>query len=490
MNILVATFEASPFAKTGGLADVTQSLPMDWTKQGHNAITIMPKHSGINIHDFGFENTLLTINVPMGPNIEFAGLWRGKFPNSDAEVYLVEHEGYFNRDGIYGNPESYQDNDKRFIFFSRAIFEVAKALNFKPDIISAHDYHTALSFAFLKSYYNKEEQFVNTAGVYTIHNLAFQGKFDPWRVMEYTGFGMKEFYPGSWFEQDGGTNFMKTGIMFADKITTVSPRYAQEIRDPYYSEGLHGVLNAKAGDLIGILNGVFYDDWNPKTDSKINIHFSPEDLYQKRANKFAFLGNQGLTNSDDLDLPLVGMVTRLTEQKGIDIIREKLDYMLGEKKFRFALLGSGQQNYTEYFNYLKWKYPKHAIINIGYDEWFAHNLIAASDFILVPSRFEPCGLTQMYGLKYGSLPIVRSTGGLADSVQEFVPDAKTGNGFVFNNYDPEDFEFAMNRALSVYYDGKSLEQARLNAMAEDNSSEKQAIEYIKVFEWALDKVNS
>ncbi|MDC1068259.1 glycogen/starch synthase [Candidatus Kapabacteria bacterium] len=489
MNIVTAAFEVSPFAKTGGLADVTQALPLEWTKQGHNAITILPKHRGINVDEFGFKKTFLTLNVPMGFSTEFAGVWEGKFPNSDSKVYLIEHEAYFNRDGIYGNPDSYFDNDRRFIFFSRAIFETIKALEITPDIISAHDYHTAYTMAFLRSYYKHEERFSKTAGVFTIHNLAYQGKYDPWRVMDFSGFGMKEFYPGSWFEKDGVVNCMKTGIMFADKITTVSPNYAQEIRQPYYSEGLHGVLNQRGGDLIGILNGVFYDEWNPKTDEKINIKFSSDNLDQKRANKFSFLGSQGLTNNDDLDLPLVCMVTRLTEQKGIDIIRERLDNLIGDKKFRFAILGSGQQNYVEYFNYLKWKYPRNAIVNIGYDEWYAHNLIAASDFLLIPSRFEPCGLTQMYGLKYGTIPIVRSTGGLADTVDEYIPEKKVGTGFVFNNYSADDFEFAMSRALDTYYSAEHLNQIRLNAMAQDNSSVKQAIEYIKVFGWALEKFN-
>lgn len=490
MNILLASFEVSPFAKTGGLADVTQALSLEWNKLGHNTITILPKHRGINIKNFGFEKTYLTLNVPMGYATEFATIWKGKFPNSNADVYLIEHEAYYNREGIYGDPESYFDNDKRFLFFSRAVFEAAKALEFKADIISSHDHHTAYTMAFLKSYYKHEPLFKETAGVYTIHNLAYQGKFDPWRVMDFSGFGMKEFYPGSWFEQDGGTNFMKTGIMFADKITTVSPNYAQEIRDPYYSEGLHGILNQRGADLIGVLNGVFYDVWDPSTDNKIKKNYSAETINLKNENKYSFLEGQGLTQNDNLDIPLIGMVTRLTEQKGIDIIRDKLDAMLSEKKFRFALLGSGHQHYVEFFNYLKWKYPKLALVNIGYDEWYAHNLIAASDFILVPSRFEPCGLTQMYGLKYGTIPIVRATGGLADTVTEYEPSSKNGNGFVFQNYNTEDFEYAVNRAISIYYNNTHIKKVRLNAMAEDNSSVKQANEYINVFNWALDKIGA
>jgi starch synthase len=298
---------------------------------------------------------------------------------------------------------------------------------------------------------------------------------------------MKEFYEGSWFEKDGIVNFMKVGIMFADKITTVSPNYAKEIRMAYYSEGLQDVLNDRGGDLVGILNGVYYPDWNPKSDPLIAHNYSPKSINKKKKNKFEFLKSYGLNESDNLDLPLFGMVSRLTEQKGVDIIKEKLDYYLENRNVRFALLGSGQQEYVEFFNYLKWKYPKNAFINIGYDEALAHRIFAASDFIMVPSRFEPCGLTQMYSLKYGTIPVVRATGGLVDTVFEYNSESKHGTGFVFQNFHKDDFAFAMERALSVYYSPSDWEAIRQNAMKEDFSSVRQAHEYIEVFKWAIEK---
>lgn len=488
MNIILASFEIIPFAKTGGLADVVNALAVEWQKSGHQSISIMPKLKGIDTKKYGFKKLDHVLNVPMGFQTEHAAIWQGNYPSSDAIVYLIEHNEYFDRDGIYGNPESFLDNDRRFIFFSRAIFEVAKAVNFTPDIIHAHDYHAAFSMAFLKSYYKHEKRFANTAGVYTIHNLAYQGKFDPWRVMDFTGFGMKQFYPGSWFEQDGAINCMKVGLKFADKVTTVSPNYANEIRNPYYSEGLQGVINEVAGDMVGVLNGVMYQTWNPETDSYIHQNYSANNLTNKKKQKHSLLKSFGLTAKDNLDIPLLGMVSRLTEQKGIDIMKDKLDEYLAKGTFRIAFLGSGNQSYVDFFNYLAWKYPKHAHIYIGYDESRSHNIIAASDYILVPSRFEPCGLTQMYGLKYGTIPIVRATGGLVDTVHEYIPETGKGTGFVFNNYNVEDFDFALRRALSIYDDKKHWPQIRANAMAEDYSATRQAKEYIEVFKWAKERV--
>ena len=483
MNILTATFEVSPLAKTGGLADVTQALALEWQKSGHHSKLILPKHKSIDTDKYGFQKMDLKLSIPMGFTIEYAALWKGYLPNSKAEVYLIEHDDYFSRDGIYGNPESYFDNDRRFIFYCRAVMEAAIALDFKVDILHAHDYHASFTLAFLKSYYTENPYFNNCKGVLTIHNLAYQGKFDPWRAMDFSGFGMKEFYPGSWFEMYGMVNCMKVGIMFADKITTVSPNYAKEIRMPYYSEGLQDVLNHRGADVLGVLNGVFYDLWDPKTDKKIFENYGPDSLEKKRANKHQFLKSLGLTESDDLDKPLVGMVSRLTEHKGIDIIEDKLDDFISQNRIRFVLLGSGDKEYVDFFNKLNWKYKNNALITIGYDEEHAHRIISSSDYLILPSRFEPCGLTQMYAMKYGTVPIVRSTGGLADTVSEYIPESGEGTGFSFFNYDKEDFAYALHRALSIYQVDKHWDQIRLNDMKQDFSARRQAEEYIKVFEW-------
>ncbi len=486
MNILLVATEAAPFAKSGGLADVVSALAMEWKKKGHRPIIIIPKYKSIDVEKYGFKPTHLTLIVSMGYWTEYATLWKGCLPNSEAEIYLLENNTYFHRNGMYGELREYADNDRRFIFFSRAVLEAAKALNFKPDIIHANDYHTAYSLAFLKTHYRNERIFSRTAGVFTIHNLAYQGRFAPEATMEYASFGMENCYPGSWFEYYGGTNYMKTGIMFADKITTVSPTYAAEIRTEYFGEGLHNVLNERSSDLIGILNGVDYNAWNPQTDKLIYDNYTANTLENKKDIKYKLLHDNGIY--DNLDLPLVGMISRMTEQKGFELVINKLETFLWEKRMRIVVIGSGERYYQDYFNYIKAKYPYLSIIYIGYNEMMSHAVYAASDFLMIPSRFEPCGLTQMYAMKYGALPVVRATGGLADTVHEFVPDYKTGNGFVFWNYNADEFAHALHRGLLLYDAPEMLDIARKNAMSEDFSSSKSADAYLEVFEWALEKV--
>ncbi len=487
MNILLATAELTPLAKTGGLADITAALPIEWKKQGHNPIVVLPKYSIFDPYKYGFEPTDIVLFVPVSHWLEYARLWKGVIPGSDVPCYLIENNDYFWRDGIYGNPNEYADNDRRFIFFSRAVFEVAKVLNFQPDVIHAHDFHTAFVMAFLKSHYRNDPLFVNTAGVFTIHNLAYQGWFDPKRALDFACFSQNDFYPGSWFEKNGVVNSMKVGIMFADKITTVSPTYAREIRWDYFGEGMQDYLNERGGDLIGVLNGVDYSLWNPEDDKYIYKNYNIKTIDKKKENKNDFLKSMGLTNKDDLEKPIIGMVTRLTDQKGVDLLMNKLEYHLYNNDFRFALLGSGNQRYVEYFNYLAWKYPGKIFVHIGYSEEIAHKIVASSDFLFLPSRYEPCGLTQMYALKYGTIPIVRSTGGLADTVFEYVPEKKLGNGFLFINYNAEDMDFAISRALQIYYNNQDWKQVKLNAMSYDFSIRSSAEKYIQVFEWALGK---
>lgn len=487
MNILIASAELSPFVKAGGLADVAAALPAQWHKYGQDPIVVIPKYGGIDFESYGFSPTSLVLYVPIDGWTEFARLWEGKLPGTETPVYLVENNDYFGRTGIYGDPNEYPDNDRRFIFFSRSVFEAAKALGFSPDIVHAHDFHTAFAMAFLKSQYRFDYRFSNAAGVFTIHNLAYQGWFDARRAMTYSGFGMDQFYPESWFEFHGAVNAMKTGIMFADKITTVSPTYSREIRTPYYSEGLQDVLNRRAGDLIGILNGVHYDEWNPETDDLIYEKYSLDNLHLKRNNKIAFLRDFGLTEDDDFDKPLVGVVSRLAEQKGIDLLQYNIEQRIAEGAFRFMLLGSGERRYEDFFNYLAAKYPQKALIYIGYNNTLSHRLIAASDYLLVPSRYEPCGLTQMYALKYGCVPIARQTGGLADTVAEYHSKSASGNGFTFINYNADDMAFAIRRALGIYQSEPHWNIIRKNGMSENFSSSRSALEYLKVFKWALEK---
>ena len=487
MNIVLATAEAAPFAKAGGLADIAQSLPTEWKKHGQNPIVIMPKYGNMDIHRYGFKPTNLILNVQMSWWMEYGHLWYGTFPDTDVPVYLIENADYFNRPGIYGYPDEYPDNDRRYIFFSKAVFEAIKAINFVPDIIHAHDFHTAFTMAFLKSFYVHDPRFSNTAGIYTIHNLAYQGWFNPKRAMELSGLGMENYFSGSWFEHLGTVNAMKVGIMFADKITTVSPNYANEIRMSYFSEGMQGPLNERGGDLVGILNGVLYSEWSPEMDNLIYKKYNSQNLKIKRENKLAFLREHGIGDGDNPDTPLFGMVSRLAEQKGIDLLTWRLEEFLAQKSIRFTLLGTGESKYVDYFKYLEWKYPGKALIHIGYDNDIAHKILAASDFLMMPSRFEPCGLTQMYAMKYGTIPVVRMTGGLVDSVHEYDYPSGTGTGFTFFQYNADDMSYAMRRAISVFAENPHWDIIRKNAMAMDYSSSRTAMEYLKVFNWALEK---
>lgn len=488
MNILTITAELNPFAKAGGLGDMAANLSREWKKLGHNPIIVLPKYGFIDSEKYGFKNTLKTLIVKMGYWNEYALLWEGYLPNSDVKVYLVEHNEYFNRSGIYGAPNEYSDNDRRFIFLNKAAFEVCKAINFSPDIIHTHDFHTAFAMAFLKEFYRIDPLFSKTAGVYTIHNLAYQGKFNPQAALLYAGISWDKFYPFSPYEYYGMVNAMKVGIMFADKITTVSQNYAKEIRWAYYGEGLEGVINQRAADFIGILNGVDYTEWHPEDDREIYQKYSKDSLYLKRANKIGLLKDFGLNESDDLDMPLISMVTRLTEQKGIDLVAFKMEELLNKHNFRLFILASGEYHYEEYFRWLASRFPNRVLTYFDFNYNLSHKVYAASDYFLMPSRFEPCGLSQMYALKYGTIPIVRETGGLSDTVKEYDPKNSVGCGFTFWQYNADDMAFAINRALELYNKQPHWDNIRKNAMSLNFSAERTAKDYIQVFNWAKEKV--
>lgn len=488
MNIVTATAELTPIAKAGGLGDMASFLSREWIKLGHNPIIILPKYSFIDTYKWGFRNTLKTIIVQMGHWVEYGLLWEGKLPGSDVPVYLVEHEGYFNRPGIYGDPNEYGDNDRRFIFFSKAVFEVCRAIGFSPDVIHAHDFHTAFTMSFLKEFYRIDPLFSKTAGVYTIHNLAYQGKFNPQTALLYSGIPWSKFYPFSDYEYYGLVNAMKVGIMQADKITTVSPNYAQEIRWSYYGEGLDGVINSRAADFLGILNGIDYSEWNPEIDKNLVVNYNKYNFDGKRTNKHQLLRDYGLTDYDDLDMPLISMVTRLAEQKGIDLVVNKMEELLETTHFRLFVLASGEYHYEQFLRYLQSRFPKKAIIHIGHEIGLSHRIFAASDYFLMPSRFEPCGLTQMFSLRYGTIPIARETGGIADTVKEYNYENMTGNGFTFWQYNADDMAYAIRRALGVFNNIPHWDKIRQNAMDEDFSAERTALQYLDVFRWAKEKV--
>jgi starch synthase len=487
MNILTLTAELNPIAQAGGLGDMVANLSKNWIKQGHNPIIVLPKYGFINPEKWGLRNTLKTLFVKMGYWDEYALLWEGFLPNTNVKLYLIENNEYFDRPGIYGSPNEYADNDRRFIFFNKAAFEVCKAIDFSPDIIHSHDFHTAFALAFLKEFYKDVPMFRNTAGVYTIHNLAYQGKFNPQTALLYAGIDWKKFYPFSPFEYYGMVNAMKVGISYSDKFTTVSPNYAEEIRWTFAGEGLEGVINSRAADFIGILNGVDYSEWHPEEDNLLYEKYGINSLEKKRNNKIRLLKDFGLNDNDDLDAPLIAMVTRLAEQKGIDLVINKIEELLQKRNFKIFVLASGEYHYEEFFRYLSHRFPNKALNYIGHNTKLSHQVYAAADYFLMPSRFEPCGLSQMYALKYGTIPIVRETGGLADTVQEYNHQKQEGTGFTFWQYNADDMAFAIHRALDIYNNPTHWDAIRKNAMMQNFSSYKTAQDYIQVFQWAREK---
>ena len=486
MNIVLISAEVSPFAKQGGLADIAASLPKAWNSMGHNAIVVLPMYKSISVEMHQLVKTDIVLSVPMGSWTEYAQVWRGYLEsNNQSPVYFIDNDDYYNRIGIYGNPEGFEDNDRRFLFLSRSAFELCKALQFKPDIIHAHDYHTALALPLLKIQYRHESFFSSTAGILTLHNLAYQGWYNPDSIMELSGWGKERFYKGSWFEKDGTFNAMKTGIMFADKITTVSPTYAKEIRATYFGEGLQDCLNMRGKDVIGILNGVDYNEWNPEQDIFIHQRYNASTISDKHANKLA-LHHEFSIPETSIDTPIIGMISRLTFQKGIELVEQIIEDFIYNGNIRLAILGSGEKKYEQYFQYLRDKYPDKVMVFFGYNNSLSHKIFAGSDFFLIPSLFEPCGLTQLYALKYGTIPIVRSTGGLADTVEEYNPALKTGTGFCFLDFNAHECASAIRRALSLYNNQEHWNTIRHNAMSKDYSIIHSASEYIQVFHWALE----
>ncbi|MCS6999963.1 MAG: glycogen/starch synthase [Bacteroidota bacterium] len=487
MNILVTAAECTPFAKIGGLADVVAALAKHWHALGHNVRIILPKYATIDTDRWEIKPTHIVVSVPMGWWQEYTRVWRGVLPGTDVPVYFLESHDYYDRPGIYGDPEGYADNDRRFLFLSRATFEVASSMDFVPDIIHAHDWHTAFALAFLKSHYRYHPRFARTAGVFTIHNIAYQGQSDPYRVLPLAGFRVEEFH-GSWFDHDGVVNMMKTGIMFADKITTVSPTYAREIRWTSAGMGMQPYLNLRGADFLGVLNGADYTEWDPTSDPHIVATYSAESLASKEANKAALLAETVPPHDRIVEVPVIGMVSRLTQQKGIDLLLGCMEQFARSGRARFVILGSGERRYEHALHLLAHRHPTRIILYTGYNSALSHHVIASADYLVMPSLFEPCGLTQIYALRYGTVPIVRATGGLADTVQEYNPVTTEGTGFTFREYSVSAFAHAIERALSYYRHPFHWDRIRRNGMQQDFSAAKSAQQYIDVFRWALEKI--
>jgi starch synthase len=398
-------------------------------------------------------------------------------------IYFIQREEFFDRDGLYGTSQGdYFDNPERFIFFSRSVLELCQSLGFQPDIIHCHDWQASLVPVYLKSLYKDDPVLQRAHTVFTIHNLAYQGVFSK-EIMSVSGLP-SELFSMKGLEYYGKMNFMKGGIVFSDVITTVSQKYAQEIQTPEYGYGLEGVLKERSADISGILNGVDYTSWNPKTDPHIASHYHGKDFSGKKKCKEELIDIFRLEGS--AEFPVIGMISRLADQKGFDILAEALNNLM-KWDFYLVILGTGDAKYEKQFTALGKKYPSRLGVKIAFDNVLAHKIEAGSDMFLMPSKYEPCGLNQMYSLKYGTIPVVRATGGLDDTIKEFNPETQKGNGFKFKAYSSSDLIKAVKRAIDVYKNKLLWTTLMTNAMNEDFSWSKSAKKYEQIYRKALAK---
>ncbi|GHT73887.1 glycogen synthase [Spirochaetia bacterium] len=493
MKILMASSEVVPFAKTGGLADAVAALSLALADAGHEVRIVMPRYYGI---DRGkLQQIKGELGVPVGGGEEWSAVYTTELPGSPkkypVQVYFIDHEKFFGRDGIYGVPSEpdFLDNPRRFTFFCRAVFQLCRKLAWFPDILHAHDWQAALVPVFLKHWDRPAspagKEFANTKSVLTIHNLGYQGIYSKDNY-NYTNMGWDVFYNAG-FDDWNMMNLLKAGMYTADKLNTVSPNYARETRLQAHGFRLDGVLRFRGDDYSGILNGVDTTLWNPKSDTLIPQNYSAKDMTGKKAAKAALQKEFGLPVKPDV--PVIGMVTRLTEQKGVG---ELFGPAYGsawsicqDMDLQLVLLGSGEAWCENEIRSLSSRLPNFKA-KIGYDEKGSHLIEAGSDFFLMPSRYEPCGLNQMYSLAYGTLPIVRNTGGLADTVQNYNQEEGAGTGFIFDDLTPQAIYNTVGWAVWAYYNKREqIEAMRLRGMEQNFSWDKSARKYVAMYESVL-----
>jgi len=482
MRVLFVTAEAVPFAKTGGLADVAGALPRALRDLGHDVALFLPfyrqarEKCGQDVTPTGVELPIELDHQTIEPNVLATTL-----PGSDVKVYLLDYPPFYDREQLYGTPEGdYPDNAARFILFSKAALALPKALGWQPTIYHCNDWQSALVPVYLRLAGAADTFYHPSRAVLTIHNLAYQGLF-PAETFALTGLDGSLYSPEG-LEFYGKLNLLKGGIVFARVINTVSPRYAREIQTPEFGCGLEGVLNSRADSLFGIINGIDYSVWNPATDPLIPANYSPEDLSGKAICKARLQERCGLPVRPDV--PLLGMISRLDVQKGLDLLAEILDD-LAQLDLQFVLLGTGKQEFHELFTEIGKRHPEKLSINIMFNNELAHQIEAGCDMYLMPSRYEPCGLNQLYSLKYGAVPIVRKTGGLADTIVNATPTALakgTANGFSFASYSAKALYNTVRRALRLYSDPRAWRRLVLTGMQQDWSWRKSATEYVKLYE--------
>jgi starch synthase len=484
LNIVFVASECVPFAKTGGLADVVGALPSALKKLGHKVMVIMPLYRDIDRSKFNVEPILNLMGVWMGDAEEWCSVYGTTYPEG-VPIRFIEFDNYFDRHGLYHDAEfnDFLDNPRRFAFLSRAALQFCKEINFKPDIVHAHDWQTALVSAYLKIWHWDDPILGNAASLLTIHNVGYQGKY-PADHYSYTGLQTGNFTSNK-FEDHGAMNFLKGGIYYADMVNTVSPGYARETRTPELGYGMAMYLNDKDDRYLGILNGVDYRDWNPAVDKLIPQTFSSEDLSGKLVCKRSLQERFNLEIDDGI--PLVGVVSRFADQKGLDLLADAIVDIVNNMRVQFAILGAGEKNLEHFFGELPKRHSGRIGSYIGYNNELSHWIEAGSDFFIMPSRYEPCGLNQIYSLKYGTLPIVRATGGLDDTVQQYDERNGDGTGFKFWDASSNGIYYTVGWAVSTYYDRPShYKRMQQMAMKQSFTWEDSALKYVDVYRRALE----
>jgi starch synthase len=499
MRCLYAASEVAGFAKTGGLADVAAALPRALAERGHDVAVLMPLYRAVRKGPHALAPTGLTFGVPLGNRLVQGSLWRTTLPDSKVPLYLVEHPGYFERDdpttgaGLYqftrpdGNRADYDDNCERFVFFNQAVLEALRALDFWPDVLHLNDWQAGLVPIYLHELYSRHPQaalrprYGRLKTLLTIHNLAYQGLF--WHLdMPLTGLPWRLF-THEHLEFFGKISFLKAGIIHADLLNTVSPTYAREIQTPYYGCGLQAVLSARRADLFGIVNGIDERVWDPAIDRLIAANYAVETVRQgKAACKQALQKHFAL--AENPRTPLLAIVTRLAEQKGVDLLIQIAPAML-QHDVQLVVLGEGQAEYHAALTALRGRFPTQVGLNLGQDEALAHRIEAGADIFLMPSQYEPCGLSQLYSLKYGTVPVVRATGGLCDTVVDAMPQRLldgTATGFAFVAMTPAAFLDTVERAVALYRDHpERWLRLQQTGMRQDWSWRRSAAEYERLY---------
>ncbi len=480
MKIAFVSSEVFPFAKAGGLADVAGALPKDISRLGHEVKVFMPKYNFIDEDKFSLRYCWDIGEIPIRVNgfLRFVHLHQAKLPESNVEINFIDCPHYFFRGQIYTNDP---DEDERFILFSKGVIEVLQRLQWAPDIIHCNDWQTGLLPLFVKDNYSWDRMFDSTSFIFTIHNIGYQGIFSPKTLLS-AEISEELFYPGGPVEMFGNVNFMKAGIFYSDIINTVSPTYAKEILTPEYGAGLEDILKSRQNDLYGILNGVDYETWDPSNDKLIPFRYNRDYLSGKTKNKKYLLDRFKI--KFDEKVPLIGIISRLVSQKGFDLVMEIIHELLNLEA-QWVILGSGEDKYEQMFNSVSHNFPDRVAVYIGYNNEISHLVEAGSDIFLMPSLYEPCGLNQIYSLRYGTVPVVRKTGGLNDTVADWhekkFAGEESGTGFSFNDYTGHALYSAVIRAVDTFHEKTVWKQIQKNGMEKIYSWQSAARSYTDLY---------